>query len=495
VARQDACKDSAPFVRRPRQLIAVQGLLVLAAVFWLVVGVSALWHHYRDGEPRAFRAASGALMIGLGLVQLRIVRETWRAGHFAQWATYRGVAVWRCLLVALVACYVAGLVLGPNPHVRYFFRAALALCHTAALVPLLAGPRANAWWEAARRRPMIRHGGRLVFTISLLFVMAEGSLHMADFVADVRLPMDYSARRLRLAPGLALNGVTVNACGYWDEEFEPRPVDGVLRVAVLGDEVTLSGTAETNCLAQLEQRLPGVEVYNFGMPQAGPREYAAQVAGDVARFDPHLVLAFVSVGDDIVEQAPLPGSFDWRGLRLYQLSYWALGEPDGDSSDGPTIRRSTSYEAYLNQCAAQATVCRTPIDESMEQKWRESLRHLDVMLRQCRQRGIPLALVITPTEFQVNMTLCETLRRRAGWEAGNVDLELPQRRLKRFADKCEIPVVDLLPEFRDCESSPFVRYGHDWSDAGNRAAAEAIGRWMGARYQPQWVAQADRERL
>ena len=119
-------------------------------------------------------------------------------------------------------------------------------------------------------------------------------------------------------------GQVVNRLGYWGSEFESSPQPGVFRIAAVGDGVMLSGTAETNFLAQLRRRMPHVEVYNFGIPEAGPREYAAQVACDVANYQPNLVLAFVSVRDDVTQELPVPSYFEWQGLGLYQLGLRAI---------------------------------------------------------------------------------------------------------------------------------------------------------------------------
>ena len=44
-----------------------------------------------------------------------------------------------------------------------------------------------------------------------------------------------------------------------------------LLLAVIGDEITLSGSHESNFLTRIERSLDGVEIYNFGLPRSGPR--------------------------------------------------------------------------------------------------------------------------------------------------------------------------------------------------------------------------------
>src|SRR5262249_20278983 len=151
-------------------------------------------------------------------------------------------------------------------------------------------------WTAAQPA---RLAGQTLFVASLLFVSAEATLRTFDYLTDGHSHELYIARSLKLPPGAELHGQQVNQLGYWDHDFQPTPAPGKFRVAVLGDDLTLSGTYESNCVKQLARRVPGIEVYHFGVQTAGPREYSAQLAGEVAQFQPDLVLLFLSIGDDI----------------------------------------------------------------------------------------------------------------------------------------------------------------------------------------------------
>jgi hypothetical protein len=292
--------------------------------------------------------------------------------------------------------------------------------------------------------------------------------------------------RLKLQPGSAFHGGIVNRHGYWDEEFETSPRPGRFRVAAIGSSVPLSGTSASNCLALLERRVPGIEVYNFGVPEIGPSNYAAQLKADVAGFRPDLVLAFISIGDDITT-APLgaeaPSAFDWRSLRSLQWIGGTLGLSTRIASPCDSVPSAPAdYEGYLRHSAHRLAICRTPIEPAMHQRWRQTMGHLDGLVRACRRRSIAVALVLVPSEFQVCPGLCETLSRRVGYEANQIDLELPQRRLAGFAHERSLPVLDLLPHFRASASSPYNRHQCQLSDHGNQLVTETIGGWLQTRF-------------
>jgi hypothetical protein len=339
----------------------------------------------------------------------------------------------------------------------------------------------QASWKVAppsRRRRLLRRS----MVVAVLLLAAEVALRLVERANGGRLPGEHLAASLKLTPGSQFAGRSVNRLGYWDDEFQAEPPPGVFRVAVLGDGLTLSGSYQTNCLSRLEQSLPGIEICHFGLPRASPREYAAQFVLEVADFQPHLVLAFFSVCDDVTGQSPPHPAFDWRGVRLARLATAWLPECPSKNCTIDEAKSTADYEEYLRQCAQRLAVCRTPINNELECLWRQSLGQIGDLLRQCRRRELPLALVVVPAEYQVDRRLCATLSRRASYESGQIDLELPQRRLAQFAFAHELPLIDLLPHLRASEESPYLRQASNWNDVGHALAGQALRGWLQAHF-------------
>lgn len=459
------------------------------ALLCVAGGVEHLWRHWRD-EPQAYRAASGLMLVALGFWQALVARHVARRPSIGGgWATGWPLS-WRWMFVGCVAAYGVGLALGPEPNVKYLCRAVLAGWYTLALVPLAVAPATIGRWRGVFSARPVRFAARLAVGLAAVAVVVEAGLRAAALVSDQRLAEVAAIGERKLTPGTEFHGRRVNRLGYWDEEFVPVSSAGRFRIAALGQRVLLSGTAETNCLAQIERRVPGVEVYNFGLAQAGPRDYAAQLASDVSPFRPDLVLAFISAGADIAQGGSPPGMFDWRSLSSVQWGARYLGRTTQPGFAPAASCEALDYESYLRSLAPRLAVCRTPIDATMRRQWEEAVEHLDDLVRQCRKRHIAVGLVLVPSEFQVNAALCEALRRRTGYEAGEVDLDLPQRRLARFAHERNLPVIDLLPHFRASGESPYCRRQGEFSDQGNEIATRIIGGWLQARFGTQIAALA-----
>jgi hypothetical protein len=482
VRKQNIFSATGGHSARPSWLVL---FLAAVAVSCLVCGLLLLWLH-ATREPQSYRAPTAIVLIALAAVQTRFMLKLWQRGTFDQIDPARRRLFFKSLFAGGVLSYIASLLLGPDPSVAYLFAAALGTWHTATLWLIVVPPVQVADWLSRARGGIVeRFGQGLVVGLSLS-VAAEGILRLYALLADDPLPATYVASTLTLPPGESIGGQLVNAQGYWDDEFKYQPRPGVFRIAVLGDGVTLSGSAQTNLLVRLEQSVPGIEVYNFSLPSAGPREYAAQLMHKVAEYQPELVLTFFSIGDDVTEEVPLPGMFDWRNLRLYQWS--ARGVlPRGESNASIPLMpaAAASREEFLAAMAAQLDVCRTPISGELGHRWREATGYLGDIDEFCRQREIAQALVIVPSELQVDGQLCETLRRRAGVSAKGVDIELPQRRLADFAQERQLPVVDLLPPLRAAAGTLYLRNQKHWNDRGHAVAADALGRWIEHRYASQ----------
>jgi hypothetical protein len=452
----------------------------------LAAGGIFLAAHLRDSTSQSYRASAGVFLLVAVAVQLRLMRCGWRSGTLAQLRLDRRPLFWRWLAVGPVVCYLLALALGPDPAAFHVFVAALAAWKTLAFVPLALSPATRQRLARRLAVPAVTRLGRAAFLLSAALLVSEATVRLYAFVAGDSLPATYVARGRRLPPGELFRGREVNSQGYWDAEFQNKPRPGVFRIAALGDDALLAGSAESNYLAEIERSVPGIEIYNFGLPDAGPREYAAQLGHEVAACRPDLVLTFLSLGDDVTRQLPTPGAFDWRGLGLYQFAARLTAAPGMALDDACEVDR----ESYLRAAAGQLAVCRTPLDEAMLARWDESLAWLDRIARYCERNGIPQALVLLPGEFQVSPALCEGLCRNAGYERGQVDLDLPQRRLAAFANERELPLFDLLPHLRAAAEYPFERNGPRLNDGGQRLVAEALGDWLRRRYGTQVTAQA-----
>lgn len=468
--------------RRDRRLGLFPFLAGAAAAICLVSGLYVLWVHANGDQPHPFSAPTGVLLIALCGVQGWLMHAWWSGRSTQQLDLHGRMAFWLWLFSGVTICYLVGMLLGPTPGIGFAVTAAVSCWYTALVWLLVRRTELFTARSTSKTRPILGWIVPAMLTSVLLVASTEVGLRLYSLAAGDYGAESYLARTHALRPGQQFRGRRVNALGYWGDEFKLQRRPGVFRIAVLGDGMALSGTATTNCLARIENALPGVEIYNFGILGAGPREYAAQLAHEVARFEPDLVLTFFSVGDDVTHELPMPGPFEWQSLRLYQLG-------SGSSPGRNFVERSSenppSHEAYVRAAIGRLAVCRTPIDDYMSRRWEQAMGHLDEAVSFCRDRNLPTALVLVPGEFQVNTQLCAMLCRQAGVPQENVDLDLPQRRLLVFAKEREIPVLDLLPPLRASQTLAYVRNDRQLNDHGHQIAADVLGRWIAGRYGPQ----------
>ncbi len=514
---------------RRRSLLPL--LMLLGGLTFLYAGGDLLYRHFASDAARPHRALAGWALVAVALVQCRLAHVAWRreAKHPGCTTTSSAVqpgcythrfglrsSYWRWFLLGPVVCYLAMLMLGPDRHGRYLFRAAIGLWYTLMLVPVVMPEvLAGRWCAWARWRPL-RQVARAAFLLLLVGVSGELGLRLYGSLSGDPLDATVLAQQCLLSPGSDLGGRRVNRLGYWDDEFQIERRPGVMRVAVIGDEVTLSGSHESNFLTRVERSLPGVEIYNFGLPHSGPREYTAILTSQVLAFQPDLVLTCISVADDVTGRLPTPSQFDWQRLYVVQFARRAFGRETLQQSCAALMESRTSKiedrtsniqlasasfdvgcsmfdvgcsahchpapeETYLQVTAAQLAVCRSPLDDRMRRRWQETFAHLNELAAICRRNHIATALVVAPSVLQLDARLRDTLCRRAGYRAGEVDVQLPQRQLSQFAQEHGLPLIDLLPHFRLPDQPTFASSGCQWNDLGNQVAADALAAWLRQR--------------
>jgi hypothetical protein len=398
---------------------------------------------------------------------------------------------WLATAASVAACYVLAVLVGSRPEIladesnaRYVFWTSFALCH-AAVWQALSSPSER--WTFIRG---LDPRGRLqsaVWTACPLLVLplaCELGLRFYAVAVGDEVMTHYVTDALKLPPGGERLGRTVNSQGYWDDEF-PRSVgQEQLRVAALGDEAVLCGDGDSNFLAQVERLLPGVEVLNFGLVQASPREYAAQLESAVAPCRPDVLLVFVSIGTDITEAPALPGPFDWRSLHLVQrsaglLTHEAVSKVATRCARlGHRHHESSDWEKLVGQLP----ICRVPVPEPLESRWQAVYGHLDTLLDRCRALDIEPMVVALPCEFQVDDKLCQTLCRRAGFRPEQIDIDLPQRRLASYAKDRGVEMLDLSPHLRASRRPNYECNSEHFNEEGNSLSAAILSDWLETRY-------------
>jgi len=480
VPRQPASKLSPTLpTREARRTTILLSILPVASV---LAAVAAVYDHWMDTGSAPLRAPAAVVLVLAAMLQAKIIARAYRRRlPSTALSLYRQPARLRWLLAGLVLCYGISLLPGVRPSARHVFTAAISVWYTLAIIPLAADGRAWRYLAAAgQSRWMIRFG-HVGFAVAMLLPSVEMVIRLHDMAADRPVSHRFLLHTRTLPPGGDWGGWPVNKAGYCDGEFRRDRLPGVFRLAAIGDDALLCGAPATNCVARLEQSLDNLEVYRFALPGAGLTEYTSVLSHDVARYEPDLAVVFISLADDVAGDERAPGWFDWRSVRLFQWSAASILER-GCFSPAATSAVAGSYEAYLDRSADQLRLCSTPMTTDVDRLWDRTFRRLERLADTAARRRVPLALVLVPCPYQVDSQMRTALARRCGCPAEGLDLELPQRRLARFAQQREIPVVDLLPRLRSLETTPFERNADGWNREGNQFVAHVLAQWLSAEF-------------
>jgi hypothetical protein len=327
------------------------------------------------------------------------------------------------------------------------------------------------------------------FNIALMLVLAESCLRLYGSWSGQSLLVADTIDGYKLVPGHDYGGgLCGNNFGYPGRDFQQKKRPGIRRVAVLGDSFAVGPAVPfaDNFLTLLEDQLPDVEVYNFGISSTGPREYQTVLHEDVWQFQPDVVAVCIFVGNDITESLATPHGMSLRKTALYQFISRA-SRLARERARQPVLSIASVADQFPRPPLAEGTfreiearrlmVCQTPPSAVLEKKWQRAMSHLGQIITDCNNRDVPVGFVLIPDEFQVHPAVLTVALWDANLDRDDVDLDLPQRRLRAFCADREVPCLDLKPFFEEVPDTYALRDTH-WNVRGNRLAVEKMGPWV-----------------
>lgn len=275
--------------------------------------------------------------------------------------------------------------------------------------------------------------------------------------------------------------VRINAKGLRGPEIAYDRTPGSLRVLFLGDSVTF-GDGLANDDETLPARIAGalsgrigrpVEAINAGVSGYSPWQEGKFLKREGFRYSPDLVvLTFVL--NDVTEKFEL-ALFDGAG-EGWQLTHTHTSRIDQWLDKTNVTRGVQMLAARLRfgadtkagaRAVEQLTV-RSLVDfpqrADVRRAWDITFAEFDEVLGLCRERGVPLVILVSPFAFQLE---------REG-------LDAPQREMARYAEDRRVTLFDLLGPLRDHmrreQRSPqfyFIDSNHYAAD-GTRVVAEMV---------------------
>ncbi len=461
--------------------------LAAAGVLAMLTGLAQVIPELRSDQVVPWRQESGWFLLACGLTLAVLARRTQRP-------LAAGFSVWRQLAVGLLAVYVLTvLTVGGSAWARYLFRALTGgwvTCHCL-LARSGTRPRGFRWLDIAATNAAV------------IVLLGELTLRAYASWTGQSMLVHQGMSACRLQPNRNYGDLLfTNSRGFCSREFEIEKRPGVRRIAVLGDSFAV-GTVrqDRNFVSVLEALLPDTEIYNFGISGTGPREYLEILQTEVWPYSPDLVLVSFFVGNDVTGWIPLPNARrmhpECHSLYLFCRRTWRLGQewlqrrheaaqraPDTKHQAPCTMHpfrfgvRSRENHLYLEFEGLK--ICRYSQIEAMEKNWKRSLDYMDRIIAECRRRGVPVVVVLSPDEYQVNPALLDEVVTEHQVPREDIDVELPQRRLAAYFAERGVPCLDLKPAFQGLPDTFRPRDAH-YNEKGNRLAAERIAEWLRPR--------------
>jgi len=349
--------------------------------------------------------------------------------------------------------------------------ASVSISHSASTRTLR---RRSSWLDLRRASlPWVRRVGAVFCAVALV----EGSIRLLEYATDLPLDDARSAAACKLTPGAIHAGRSINSAGYWDDDFQTSTaIDSKPRVAVLGGLSTLGGDAQTNFVSQLEHVLPGVDVDHFGLPAAGPREHAAQLARDVLKRKPKRVLICLDATDDFAPRQNEKSGLDCRTLQFVESVFAPSTAHAVDMAGSLTLSPALDYDEYVRRRAASVAAAAKSPHQERDARRREAQAAFERVVRVCNKHDVPVTLVLVPGEFQLSTNLTSAFCRRMQLDPTELELELPQRRWSALAEHLQVSTIDLLPALREKGEIVYRPNSADWNDRGQTIVAETIAR-------------------
>jgi hypothetical protein len=276
--------------------------------------------------------------------------------------------------------------------------------------------------------------------------------------------------------------VTINAHGLRDREFPPQKPTGELRVLCLGDSFTFGMGVEQDdtYVEQLERRLrshytqQSIQAINAGVGGYETRRELLYLLAAGLDFEPDLITVGFYWNDLKGNDRPLPDlkttpRIPDRFERLQMFSEHFLPPAIRDR-----LRRSVFFYQVGLRINRLVTPSKDPVgtkilralltndQEFLGPYWKQTERSLLAIENAARKKGIPVLLVVFPTEEQLHMdpgSLHHGELLHAIWEPTGM------------------PCVDLDEAYRSALQSgenPYMPYDQHPNELGMRIAAEAI---------------------
>lgn len=266
-------------------------------------------------------------------------------------------------------------------------------------------------------------------------------------------------------------------------EQDPRKTVTQTDWLVLGDSFTQAAQVnfEKTYTSRLNSRFPDKSILNVGISGMGIGDEYNYFIKDGFRFRPSYVILQLCSFNDFMNVQPQGITLtdklmnDWAILRLllskfrYQnpaelpLGRWTEPfQPDHD--------RNSRYNIFYNSTSKIKQE-----DIAMFRRYVEEFNKAVV------STGAELLIVLIPTREQVQQHSLKEVTKQFSIDSDALDMERPNKLLRKITNQLQIDFVDLLPSFSDAKEKMFFDYDEHMTKFGHKVFANAVGNFIEAK--------------
>jgi lysophospholipase L1-like esterase len=295
--------------------------------------------------------------------------------------------------------------------------------------------------------------------------------------------------------------VAINSYGLRGGEVSIPKTPNTIRILVIGDSITFGYgiPVESTYVKVLEKLLNDAaagstryEVLNGGTLGGSLSDYDHLLTQKAGPLQPDMVLVGLNLNDIVVyfESGSISeAGAEWHGGRLpwtRRLSRFLLRHSQLYVFCYARLKSSMYSSGIIdvNKARGLNFVTLTPPSAYQKEAWESSLRMLTQIIGFCRERGYQIGIVVFPMQMQLSPGELQFYRDKYHLRLGDEALSgEPQERLRQFASKMGLTMVDLLPVYRALNPEElYLRNALIRADPnhpsikGNQVAAEEIFR-------------------
>jgi hypothetical protein len=293
--------------------------------------------------------------------------------------------------------------------------------------------------------------------------------------------------------------VSFNSVGMRDTEHTFEKKAGTFRILLLGDSfMEALQVPDDSTLARLMERdltrATGrpVEVVNAGVSGWGTGDELRYLTRYGLAYHPDLVVVAMTLHNDISDNLrrewytlrdgmlvdrdprPIPRS-DYAVLRLkaFLATHFQIYQ----------LVRRVRHTGEMQQVAKELNahvvqLLTVPSPPNIAAGWELTDHLLGAIRDTSKALGSQMAVVLLPLRYQLADTTFASFEKQVGKPPDQMGMYQPQTMVRRMADSLHVPVVDLLPAFRQrtaASKAPlYLDWDGHWNDAGHRLAADVV---------------------